>query len=172
MGNKKILILIVVLVVVAAGAYIASRTIKLKKSGPVAAVQTKTPVQNKPEVPAKVDPMKVEKKDVPTNQVPDNFPLDIPIEKGAKITQNYNSTAENGLYQATRAFVTVKSLDENFKLYSDYLSQNGWKLISSLNQDNLKVLAATKGKSNLQITMSLNTANQSRTIEVSYSEQR
>lgn len=94
------------------------------------------------------------------------------MESGAKIVQNYNATTNTGLFQATRVFETSKSLDENLKIYSDFINKNGWKLISSLNQANIKALAAQKNKGNLQITLSENTQTKVKTVSITYSEQK
>ena len=65
----------------------------------------------------------VKKMDVDFSKLPEKFPTNIPIESGAKITQNYNATTPEGEFQATRSFVTTKTLAENIKIYSNILDE-------------------------------------------------
>lgn len=162
MANKKIAITVVIVVALAV---IAAMAVKISKRPSSKAPASQAGQQGS-------QPMKVVQTDVPVTKTPDSFPVNIPMEKDAKITQNYNAKAENGLYQATRVFESVKSLDENFKIYSDYINSNGWKLVSSLNQENLKALAAQKDKGNLQVTLNENSQTHIKTVSVTYSEQR
>ena len=163
--RKKIIILIVVLAVTAGVALWASRGQKSTSKQ-----SQKTGQQSEEQQPAP-PPLKVTKSEVDASKLPSQFPANIPIESGAKITQNYNASAENGLYQATRAFESAKTLDENFKLYSDFVQRDGWKLLTGLNQDKLKVIAAQKDKANLQITMSVNSQSGKNIVEISYTVQ-
>jgi len=110
----------------------------------------------------------VVKNDVPKNVAPQGFPADIPIESGATITQNYNATAPNGMFQATREFQTKQSLGQNFALYSNYFASSGWKITNSLNLANVKILNAKKGNANLQITIFQNTTTKQNSISISY----
>lgn len=116
-------------------------------------------------------PLNVTKTEVPKNQAPQGFPADIPIEKGATITQNYNATADNGLVQATRTFITKQTLDQNFTIYSNYLKNAGWSITNTLNLSTTKVLSAKKGDANLQITISTNSITKVNTVDISYSSQ-
>src|SRR5579862_5803833 len=50
--------------------------------------------------------------------LPQDFPANIPLEKGATVTQNYNAQSISGQYQATRAFESKKSVADNDKLYT------------------------------------------------------
>lgn len=112
----------------------------------------------------------VTKKDVPTNEVPDKFPKDIPVEADAKITQNYNATSVDGTFQATRVFETKKTLDANFKIYQDYLKNNNWKIESTVNQPEYKMLYASSGASTIQIAMNDNKVAKVSTIDISYAD--
>lgn len=89
--------------------------------------------------------LKVDKHDLAPSQVPDQFPSELlALEKGAKLTQNYNASAADGRFQATRAYETNKSLADAIKVYTDFFNKNGWKIVNTLNQDMLKVVIATK----------------------------
>ncbi len=96
---------------------------------------------------------KVTQRDVDQSKLPDKFPADIPLEQGAKITQNYSSTTADGHYQATREFETKKTLAENVKLYTDYFKKNGWIIGTGIDQPDFKVVSATKGNLSLQVTI-------------------
>lgn len=112
----------------------------------------------------KVPTINIVKAEVPLDRVPQLFPEDIPIEKGAKITQNYNATSSDGHFQATRAFETKKSLAESFKIYQDYFKKNNWEVRASLDQENYKMLAATKDAYYIQVSMNIGTIDISLTI--------
>lgn len=105
-------------------------------------------------------------KDVPKTELPDKLPKDIPLETGAKITQNYTASSTDGRSQSTRVFETKKSLDENRKIYADYLAANGWKIVGTLNESGLRVITAIKDKSQLQITINQNTVTNGVTVEI------
>ncbi len=115
--------------------------------------------------------LKVDKQEVDAAKLPDRFPSSLPLEPGAMIIQNYNATAANGMYQATRAFVTSKTLAENFRVYGDYLKKDGWTMVNTVNQENFKVLSAAKGKESLQVTMNEYSSNHRKTVEISYTIQ-
>ncbi len=114
--------------------------------------------------------LKVEQKDVDISKLPDTFPADIPLEAGAKITQNYNATTNDGRSQATRAFETTKTLDENYKIYTNYIKNGGWTLGTGVDQKNFKVITASKNGQVLQITMNLNLGTQVKTINITLSQ--
>lgn len=137
----------------------AKKQINRSNPNPAAAVQSTAP-------------LKVTKTEVPAGQLPEGFLAGIPMEKGAAITQNYNALAETGLFQATRVFVTAKSLDANFTLYLGYLKTNSWKITNTVNLAQTKVLSASKGPENLQITISQNSITKVKTVDISYSVQK
>lgn len=114
--------------------------------------------------------LKVETKDVPTSQFPENFPTDLPIEKGAEVTQNYTATTNDGRFQATRTFQTAKTLDENYKIYRDYSLKNGWELGTGVDQENIKVVTATKGNLTMTVTISQSTSSQAKTVNITITE--
>lgn len=115
--------------------------------------------------------VQVEVKPVDKNQLPTRFPSDFPIESGAEIKSNYNAENETSI-QATRLFVSKKTAAENFKLYSDYLKNNGWNIITTLDQEALKVIAASKGSDKLDITINLNSVSNQVTVDVSFLGQK
>lgn len=107
------------------------------------------------------------KTDVETNKSPEKFPTDIPIESGATITQNYNATAPDGRFQATRAFTSKKTLGENYALYKEWMNSNGWTIASSVDQPTYKMVSGTKGKQTLQASISENSSTKEVTVTLS-----
>lgn len=113
----------------------------------------------------------VQKTNVDFSKLPEKFPSDIPIEKDAKITQNYNSTTPEGHFQATRTFVTQLSLAENFATYEKFFNDNGWTIIATTNDPTYKMIAGSKDKQNIQVTIDENKGeNKIKTVSISYSE--
>ncbi len=108
----------------------------------------------------------ITKRDIPTSQLPDKFPSDIPQEAGARITQNDVQTTTDGRFQASRSFVTAKTLDENLKIYQTYFQSNGWATSITLNGPTYKALTATKGDLSVQVSLNDNTATQQKTVDI------
>ncbi len=113
---------------------------------------------------------KVTKTNVDFDKAPQGFPEGVPIETGAKLTQNYNATTPDGRFQATRVFETSKTLDENLAIYSDYLKKQGWEIGSTLNDPTYKVVSGTKGVQNMQVVIDENKVNKIKTVSITYSE--
>jgi hypothetical protein len=82
-------------------------------------------------------------KQIPLNELPRLLPPDIPLEKNALILQNYSQVIGNR-EQATRQFLSSKSLKENFEIYQNYLKNKNWSIISTVDGPDLKSLAARK----------------------------
>lgn len=110
------------------------------------------------------------KKDLAPEVAPERFPANIPIENGAKITQNYNATAPDGRFQATRAFETSLTLAQNLTLYKDFLLKDGWKIETNLDMENYKMVLGTKGNAQLQVSIDNNAAIGMKTVNISYTE--
>lgn len=112
----------------------------------------------------------ITKTDVESTKVPDKFPANVPMEEGAKITQNYNATAKDGRFQATRAFETSRTLAQNLTTYQTYMNSNGWEIKSTIDQENYKMLFATKDNATLQVDMNNNLEMDVKTVNISYTE--
>lgn len=104
---------------------------------------------------------------VPSEKLPDRFPANFPLEKNVPVNANYTAQAE-GAFQATRQFVSSKTLTENFKIYNDYLKKDGWTVGAALDQETIKSIFATKGRASVTITMSQNTATLENTVDISF----
>jgi len=98
-------------------------------------------------------PYSDQKQDVSGSQLPTGMPSSIPVEAGAKILENSNSTTSNNALQATRVFESKKTLAENYAIYEKFLTDNNWNVVTRLSEGNNRVLAGRSGQSTLQISM-------------------
>jgi len=112
----------------------------------------------------------IAKSEVPTSQLPNKFPGNLPMEAGAEITGNYNATTPDGRFQATRSFVTKQTLAANLKLYSDYLKNNGWTSLAVVDQTTYKMVVGTKGNQQLQISIDENASSKVKTVTITLTE--
>ena len=102
--------------------------------------------------------------------VPENFPKEIPIEKGANISNAFSqSTDENNSY-ALVEFDSKKSLDDSFKIYSDFLAENGWDITESLNEPSVKSLRAVKGSDSIYISIYFNEATNGNAVAINFTD--
>jgi hypothetical protein len=150
---SKWLWFILILVVIGGGAFWAMSILKT--------------TETKPTNIAKQEKFEVTRTQVDQSKLPEKFPVDIPIETGAKVVDNYNASANNGSSQATRKFETAKTLDANFKLYSDFFSKNGWQTTNTVNQPELKAVFAAKDGVNAQVVIAKNSVTKKSTVEIS-----
>lgn len=88
---------------------------------------------------------------VDTAMLPNGFPGNIPLEKGAEITLNMNVKLEDNRLSATREFVSAKSISQNFEFYSQQLKALGWTITKTADRPDQKVLIATKDGADLNI---------------------
>lgn len=96
----------------------------------------------------------IQTKAIPDSQIPDKFPKDIPIEQGAKVVSNYNTTLSDGRFQGVKSFQTAKGIDEEISYYKNYLKANGWEIVPTLPprpEDTLKSLLAGKATEQMQV---------------------
>ncbi len=113
---------------------------------------------------------KIERTDIDATKIPDKIPASFPFEAGALITQNYTVVTDDGRSQATRVFETKKTLAENYTFYENYFKQNGWTIVSTLDQPQLKSIAATKDKILAQVTITENSVNKTRSVDVTITD--
>lgn len=98
--------------------------------------------------------LEVKRTVVPNDQIPEKFPAGIPIEKDAQVTQNYTATDKDGQFIAVRVFITQKSLEKNYEVYTKWFNDRGWTIESSLNESaTLKAISAKKADTRVQITL-------------------
>lgn len=110
------------------------------------------------------------KTDVPVSQLPKNIPTDLPQEEDVSVVDNYNVAMQGGGDEGARMYLTKKSIDENVKIYSDYLEQKGWVDISLRSYPNLKVISAKKGSQNMLINISDSQDKKTSTVSIYVSE--
>ncbi len=108
---------------------------------------------------------KIEK--VAADKLPTGFPTDFPLEKDAKVDQNFNVTTD-GKTQATRKFISEKSLKENYDLYKDWLGKNGWTTIATLDVEEIKSIGAKKGENTVNVSISKDPVSKKTAVDISY----
>lgn len=113
-----------------------------------------------------------EKTNVDFSELPTKFPSNVPIESGAKTTQNFEVKSPDGNFQATRGFETKLSLADNLKLYTDFLKKDGWEIKATVDNKDLKMVIGQKAEKSLQITMNENTITKIKTVTISYAESK
>lgn len=86
-------------------------------------------------------------------KLPDDFPTDIPIEKGADIKQSY-SLNYAGQKQLTIVFQSTKTVKENYVLYAEYLKKQGWGVVR--NEANNNFLYGKKDNSEISVVITEN----------------
>lgn len=58
---------------------------------------------------------------------PLGLPLDLPIEPGTKVLQNYQSTTNDGRMQSTKQITSYKGTKEAIDFYVDFFKKAGWE---------------------------------------------
>ena len=114
--------------------------------------------------------LKLNKQDVAAEQLPQQFPSNLPVEAGATITENFNATTDDGRIQATRAFTTKKTLAENLTLYTKYMKDNGWTIGLTVDESMEKMVAGSKGSQRLQVNIVEHPSTNIRTVTISVTE--
>jgi hypothetical protein len=148
--NKRLKILLIVLtaIMVAVVLFVTVKFAREYLSKPtdimtgVPPKDTDTPPKSSPE------PTKTEFAD----RFPTDFPSDIPVEKDAKFTQSYILDYP-GQKQLSIVFPSVKTVKENYALYTDYAKKEGWTIINTEDQENLSFLYATKENMDINVTI-------------------
>jgi len=154
--NKKTLLTVIVVVLVAAAVYF----LFIKGDGGLIGQKISQNARPKPS-------FEVTKTDVSPSEKPSGFPASVSIEKGATITQNYEADTTDGRHQSTRVFESSKTVAQNYKIYMDSLSQNGWTIKNKLQTDNLASIFASKQGFDLSVTISKNSITGKVTVSLS-----
>ena len=162
--SKKTLVVGLVIIVILVGLGVWSYGRMQKTKAPAAqTTNTQQPAQTQESTP----PLPFTVKSTSANKTPDGFVAGFPLEANAKILENSSAQTAAGL-QTTRSFVSAKTSDENYKIYSDYLSKNKWKILTTVDTASFKSISATSPdgvKLNLSIALNPSTKN----VEVSIS---
>lgn len=123
MKSKNLAVLLVVVAVIVASYLIFSKS-------QIAKAPVKPQNQNQAQDQKTTRPAvaKVEVQAVPKTELPKDFPSDVSLEAGAEITLNFNAINAKGEYQASREFISKKTVAENYVLYQKILKDNGWTI--------------------------------------------
>ena len=164
MDKNKISIIVIVIVILAvvfaAVLWVTKGNVSPRLANPSA---SSTPKSAAPAAAPVVVP--VVTTPVPQGALPQQFPSDIPLEAGAQITLNYNAINAAGNFQASREFISKKTVAENYALYQTVLKDNGWNITGT--QAGVSagdLIFATKGSNNLNIRIY---TDQSKQVRVS-----
>jgi len=107
---------------------------------------------------------------VPTGELPQAIPANIPLEENALIIENDIITAPDkpGITQYTRKFVSGRSPEENYEIYRNFAVANKWEIVSSVEQETLMSLIAVNPDKTEQlfITVSENTISGEVTVDL------
>ncbi len=139
MENKKeIVVGVIVLVAIILSVYFYSTT-KKQASAPVVVAPVSSPEPKKTDF---------------GNKAPDDFPSNIPVEQGAKITQGY-SLEYPGQKQLTIVFSSTKTIKQNYDLYAAFLKKDGWTISNKYESANVSSLYGVKGNNDINVTISI-----------------
>jgi hypothetical protein len=89
-------------------------------------------------------------KSFPKGELPSGLPSDIPLEKDAQVLRNEKVTIGNET-TFRRVFVSDRSLEENKKIYLEYLNKNGWEAADSRSPEGFAVLIGNKSENNQRL---------------------
>jgi hypothetical protein len=81
---------------------------------------------------------------------PEGFPVDIPIEKDAKVTQSY-SLDYTGQKQLTFVFESKKTVKENYTLYKDFLKKT-WGIVNDTTSSTTASLYVVKENNDMNLS--------------------
>ncbi|MHB1621390.1 MAG: PKD domain-containing protein [Sulfuricella sp.] len=87
-----------------------------------------------------------------TNQVPPNFPTNIPIEQGATLTQSYIIDYFSQK-QLTIVFQSAQTVQQNYALYANFLANDGWTVTNNYVTAPLSALYGIKANNEINITI-------------------
>ncbi len=101
--------------------------------------------------------------EIDQNELPKGLPSDLPLEEGivmanVELQNSFYDSASNQTSetQSVRRYVSSKTVDENKKIFEEYLTDNDWQIVYTLDEENLKMYLAKKvdfeGLLKIQIT--------------------
>ena len=162
MEKKSTIVIILIIVVLAiAGLWVLKRP--KNSQAPSLTGQTNQP-SNGSNMPQPTVSLPFATKDAPEAKLPDGFIKGFPLETNAKILVNQSAQTAAGL-QSTRVFVSQNSLAANYKIYSDYLKKNNWKILTSVDTETFKSISA-KSQDNVSVDLSISQNSVTKNIEV------
>lgn len=121
--------------------------------------------------------IKTNTQELDPTRIPPAFPSDLPLEQGVLLENqisenqvpNTNTFKVEQETQSTRKYISQKSLEENYEIFGNYLSQNNWKVVYKLDEKNVKAYMAKKEgvEGMLKVSISKNTLTQDVMVELS-----
>ncbi len=82
------------------------------------------------------------------------FPEGFPVEVTAQGSEGYTYIPANSVeQQSTLEFTSQKSVEENGKIYFDFINISGFKIVNSVEKKDLVFFYATKDENDLSITI-------------------
>lgn len=84
-------------------------------------------------------------------EAPEGFPSAVPIEKNAKITDNFSAVTPEGKKIAVREFVSKKTVAQNYELYKKFLKDNGYVQENDLIEQSQSIISGIKDSYRLRV---------------------
>lgn len=81
-------------------------------------------------------------KAIPTAELPQNFPANLPLAKASVVLHNFETTNDTGATQSVRKWESVETSDYVKAIYIDFFAKNGWEIVTQVDQPALHMLAA------------------------------
>jgi hypothetical protein len=116
------------------------------------------------------DSLLVKTQEVSPAELPSLFPEGFPLENGATVLQNYEATTPDGRQQATRAFVSNRTLEANAQTYRDYLEVDHWVVQAEKNDATYRAIMAEKEGVSVQVVMT--EASGERVVQITFMSAR
>ncbi len=88
--------------------------------------------------------------------LPIDFPTNIPVESGVKVNQSY-SLDYIGQKQLTIVFPSTKTIKQNYDLYTDFLKKDNWAVSNKYESITISSLYGTKERNDINVTISAGT---------------
>lgn len=106
-------------------------------------------------------------KTLPTSELPDALPENLPFEANAPILRNEIIDVSQGReIQHLRTYISKKTVAENVKSYRDFFTKEGWKIAAESIDKDLATIIATKEGNVIKLTVSKNSITSDVNVEV------
>lgn len=104
---------------------------------------------------------------VPEDKVPEAIPSDIPLPTNALVIDNFTKNNSDGSRKSQRSFETNLSIEENVRIYSNYMRSNSWIMGEQpISQSGISIITGTKDNQNLTIVISENKTNNTKVVVI------
>lgn len=102
--------------------------------------------------------------------LPANMPLDLPIEPGTEVLENYQATSKDGRIQNTRRFTTKNTPDVAVKIYTNFFTKNAWKVANLKLEPGSANAILRRNDSSLTINVKRDSRVNSNVVEITITE--